>query len=167
MKEKQNTDASEVIMTFGGKPEEASVSLRIFGDDLDPDEITQLLNCQPTEAYKKGHVITTTIRPRTVKTGKWFLKIKKNSHQNIEEQVSELFEKLPKDQTIWKNLHKRFDVDIFCGAWLKGWNRDVYFSANFLKQMTKRGLSLKIAIYCDCDDEEVEVLTEELNKTTN
>lgn len=151
---KQNIDESEVVLRLGGKPEEATVSVRFFGDDLIPDELTQLLNCQPTEAYKKGHIVTTNLSPRTIKTGQWFLNVKKNSKQTLEEQILELFEKLTKDLEVWRELGGRFEASIYCGAWLKGWNRDVWFSENLFKQIADRRLSLGLAIYCDCENEE-------------
>ena len=49
---KQNIDDSKIILNFGGKVDEATVSIRFFGDDLIPDELTKLLGCQPTEAYE-------------------------------------------------------------------------------------------------------------------
>ncbi len=161
---KQPNDVSDFVLELGGKPDQATVSLRIFGDELDPEELTQILRCQPTEAYKRGHIVTNTLRRRTVRTGQWFLNIEKNSHQTLEEQILELLEKLPEDLEIWENLHKRFEVDIYCGAWLKAWNRDVFFSTNLLKQLADRRLELAIAIYCDCNDEEVEILTKKLNE---
>ncbi|MEP6903756.1 MAG: DUF4279 domain-containing protein [Actinomycetota bacterium] len=128
--------------------------MRFFGDDLEPDELTQLLNCQPTEAYKKGHIVTTTVRPRTVKTGMWFLTVEKNSNQTLEEQIFELLEKLPKDLKIWEELSKRFESSVYCGAWLKNWNRDVWFSSDLFRQLADRHLSIGLAIYCDCEEDE-------------
>lgn len=154
-------------MELGKEFDEATVSLRIFGDDLNPEEISRMLNCEPTEAYRKGYVITTTMRPRTVRTGQWFLSVKRNALQTIEEQILELFAKLPQDLTVWNDLHKSFDVDIYCGAWLNGWNRDVFFSPNLLRQMSDRQLQIGIAIYCDCDDEGVKTSTEKLNETAH
>lgn len=160
----KNKEEAKTIFTFGGKPEESSVTLRIFGDDLDPEEVTDLLKCQPTEAYRKGYVITTTIRPRTVKTGSWFLKIEKSERHNLEEQISELLDKVTVDLSVWKKLAERFDLSILCGTWLQGWNRDVFFGHELLKKLSERHLKITVAIYCDCDDEEVANLTAALNK---
>ena len=165
MKEtKQANEKSKIVLNTGGKVDEAAVTLRFFGDDLDPDELTRILNCKPTEAYKKGDVVTTTMRPRTIKTGQWFLSFEKNSEQDLEEQILALFEKLPEDLEIWKNLSERFDLSIYCSAWLEGWSRDILLSHNMLKQMSDRNIKIRFAIYCDCDDEEVKILTDELNK---
>lgn len=150
----QNIDEPKFVLELGGKVDESSVTLRFFGDDLNPDELTQILNCQPTEAYKKGYVVTTTIKPRTIKTGTWFLTIERNSDQTLEEQISELLEKLPTDLKIWEELAERFESSIYCGAWLKNWNRDVWFSSDLFRELADRRLSIGLAIYCDCEEDE-------------
>jgi hypothetical protein len=38
----------------GGEVDETSVSLCFFGDTLDPDEISNLLDCRPTNSYRKS-----------------------------------------------------------------------------------------------------------------
>jgi hypothetical protein len=35
----------------------STASLRFFGDDLDPDELTKLLGCPPTKSASKGEEI--------------------------------------------------------------------------------------------------------------
>jgi hypothetical protein len=151
---KQSSDNSEDFLPIGGKPEKASVSIRFFGDELDPNELTKLLECEPSEAYKKGYVITTTVMPRTVKTGMWFLSVERNTEQTLEEIILELLEKLTKDLKVWKKLSEQFEISIYCGAWIMGWNRDVWFNADLLTKIAERNLSIGLAIYCDGDDEE-------------
>lgn len=152
--EKQIFDNSEDYLTLGGKPEQATVTIRFFGDELNPDELTKLLECEPSEAYKKGHIVTPTIKPRTIKTGTWFLSVERNPDQTLEEIISELLEKLTNDLEVWKKMSKRFEISIYCGAWIKGWNRDVWFSSGLLTKIAERNLSIGLAIYCDGDDEE-------------
>ena len=147
---------SEPILSLGGEVDEATVTIRFFGDDLEPGELTRLLECKPSEAYRKGYIVTTTIKPRTVKTGMWFLTIKRNSTQTLEEQICQLLEKLTKDLKVWAELSERFEASIYCGAWLKVWNRDVWLNADLLKQIADRNLSIGLAIYCDCEDDEEE-----------
>jgi Domain of unknown function (DUF4279) len=67
----------KVLCDAGGDVDETSVSLRFFGDDLDPDEISKLLNCQPTVGYRKGDVMPDSRRRKIAGTGSWLLS-KKN-----------------------------------------------------------------------------------------
>ena len=151
----KNTDPKNFI-SIGGKVDKARVSLRFFGDDLNPDEVTHLLDCQPTEAHKKDDVVPSKFNPRIVKTGTWLLSFSKKSEEDLEGQISQLLDQLPKNLEIWQNLTRRFDSDIYCGAWLKAWNRDVWLSAGLLSKLSDRGLNLGMAIYCDGEDDEEE-----------
>jgi Domain of unknown function (DUF4279) len=45
-----------------------AVSLRFFGDDLNPDEVTQLLGKEPDKAERRGDVRS---RGYTVRRGRW------------------------------------------------------------------------------------------------
>lgn len=154
MSSEANDNESKVLLTIGGEIDETSITLRFFGDELEPDEITEKLKCEPTDAHKKGDIVPNPFKPRVVKTGTWLLNREKGSEKNLEEQILELFEELPKDLEVWQDLAERFEADIYCGAWLKAWNRDVWFSPDLLKQISDRGLHIGIAIYCDCDEEE-------------
>jgi hypothetical protein len=42
------------ILSFGGPIDDAAVSLKIYGDDLDPDQITGLLGVAPTHSHRLG-----------------------------------------------------------------------------------------------------------------
>ncbi len=61
------------LIRVGGPVDRACVSLRFFGDTLVPEELTQLLGCQPTEARRKGDVIPDKRYHRVASTGTWRL----------------------------------------------------------------------------------------------
>ena len=44
------------MFRVGGAVSRTTASLRIGGDDLDPDEITALLRCEPTNSHRKGDI---------------------------------------------------------------------------------------------------------------
>jgi len=46
--------AQNNTFTIGGPIDSVIVSLCLYGDDLDPDKVTALLGCQPTQAARKG-----------------------------------------------------------------------------------------------------------------
>lgn len=60
----------------------------VWGDELDPEEISKILKIKPTETAKKGDLVIGKKTGTTVlsKTGKWFLKTKEhvNSCQVID-----------------------------------------------------------------------------------
>jgi hypothetical protein len=42
---------------FGGHPDRAKLCLRVIGDTLDPDEVTDLLGRAPTRSQRKGEPV--------------------------------------------------------------------------------------------------------------
>ena len=42
------------VVTVGGPVEELHVTLALYGDDLDPVEISTVLGCQPTSSHQRG-----------------------------------------------------------------------------------------------------------------
>jgi hypothetical protein len=138
----------ELVWVAGGAIDEASVSLRFFGDDLVPDELTQLLGVEPSIAYRKGDIFHGKRYDRVYDIGSWRLSVKR-SEMYLEEQINRLLDKLPPDLAIWNGLTSRFHADLFCGLWLKRWNRCLNFEAATLLRMGERGLSIGLDIYVD------------------
>ena len=69
----------EISAEVGGDPDECGVCLAIYGEELDPDEITQLLGCQPTDSHLRGD----KKGPRSpgFSKGAWFLDNARRSSQ--------------------------------------------------------------------------------------
>lgn len=42
------------LISVGGPVDDVKVHLRLFGDDLIPDEVSAQLGAEPTEAFRKG-----------------------------------------------------------------------------------------------------------------
>ena len=61
-------------MRFGGPVDRFRITLRIWGEELDPDYVSTLLCCAPTKAERKGVPIATLSgSTRTPKNGRWSL----------------------------------------------------------------------------------------------
>jgi hypothetical protein len=142
----------ELVFLCGGEVDEVSVSLRFFGDDLDPDTITSLLMCEPTTAYRKGDTITGTKYDRVAKTGAWMLNGKWNAQLKLEEQIHALFDRLSNAPEVWRQLTTRYDSDLFCGLSLHDWNRGLELSPEVMKRISERGIALNLDIYFTDDE---------------
>lgn len=136
---KANKKRSDEI---GGEVDKSCVSLRFFGENLLPKEITELLNCSPTDFYVKGQITSNEVS----KKGAWLLKTEK-SEKSLEKQIDELFGRLTKDLDIWKLLTTKYKADLFCGLWLYSQNRGTAFSPDLLKQISDRNLKIDFDIY--------------------
>ena len=134
------------IVVAGGEIDATSVTLRFFGDDLDPAELTELLGAEPTVQRRKGDVIPDR-DGRVADTGSWLLSSEQQSHRPLEAQIEALFERLTDDTAVWRDLAGRFRADLFCGLWSESWNRGLELSPHVLSRISSRGLRVGFDIY--------------------
>ena len=140
---------------------ESALSLRFFGDDLDPQEVSNLLGAQPTTSYRKGDVRTRTrsddVVVRTLpdgsewirKYGMWKLKAARQEPADLDAQIYEIFGQLTDDLAVWRDLTSRFKADVFVGLFVKIFNDGISISPNALQIVASRGLEVDFDIYCE------------------
>lgn len=122
--------------------------LRFFGDDLDPDHVSQVLGAAATNAYRKGDVMPSEKGMKMVaETGTWQLEADEEFSGELPEQITSLFATLTDDLTVWKNLSARFDGDIFIGLFMAGANEGFSLDPALLCAMAERGLVLEFDLY--------------------
>jgi hypothetical protein len=139
-----------------GKVHHSTTTLRIFGDDLQPDEITRLLKCQPSKAELKGQVIKyPSGRKRTVKHGNWRLVADDAEPGNIDAQIRWILSQTSNDLDIWKRLVQTYDIDMFCGVFMDSSNDGFSLSPETLLMLGERGIEIDFDIYDASDDEEM------------
>jgi hypothetical protein len=111
-KPKPPIGAREGTVWFGGPIDRIRVTLRVVGEDLDPEAISTLLGCTPTHAEKKGVPVVQSNGTRIPKRGRWSLEL--NSEEcdewDLEELVKALLDKLPGDLTLWRSLAAYYNI---------------------------------------------------------
>jgi hypothetical protein len=139
-----------------GALDHSIVCLRIFGDDLVPEEITSLLGAAPTEAHLKGEEIVgaNTGKVRITKTGRWSISATDCSPEDVEGQLFEILNQLTQDTTRWTSVTSRFETDLFCGIFMGNSNDGLELSAKALLALGERGISLGLDIYDPTDEDE-------------
>ncbi|MBU1085919.1 MAG: DUF4279 domain-containing protein [Candidatus Omnitrophica bacterium] len=86
------------------------ICFRVWGDNLVPEKVTNILNIKPTETFIKGERVSKNPRIKALsKTGKWFLKTNKHVNSNIVNDHIEFILSLLRK--IRKPLHKLKMVD--------------------------------------------------------
>lgn len=132
----------------------SQASLRIFGDDLDPDTISSLLHCEPTKAQRKGDLIRyASGRERTIACGSWLLAAQRAEPEALDDQVKWLMSQVSDDLGIWQDLTASYDVDIFCGLFMQSGNDGIWISPMTMLELGKRGIGIGLDIY-GADDED-------------
>jgi len=152
--EPPNLENLEFVAEVGGEVDETSVGLRFFGDDLDPDELTQLLGHAPSRVFRRGDVYRGKRHDYVYKTGVWYLNVARSRQGSLENQIVSIFDQLTDDLAKWQALTQRYEADLFCGLWFENWNRELLFSPELMQSIAERGLYLHLDIYFELDEDE-------------
>jgi hypothetical protein len=125
-------------------------SLRLYGPDLEPSELTQRLGCEPTTHYRKGDRFLRDgrgIRPQ----GRWSISSSLPEHTSINEHVQHLLGRVSADPAIWNRL-AIYRSDIFLGLFLDSDMEGDSLSPESARMLAERGVSLEFDIYSKCED---------------
>jgi len=90
--------------------DQSTAALRIKGDDLDPDEISRILGCEPSYSCRKGQIDIGKKTGQKIerKGGLWLLNAEDRTPENLDSQIRELLGKLPSDLNIWRALGAKY-----------------------------------------------------------
>jgi len=153
---KPPSGAPEGTVWFGGPVDRFKITLRIFGDGLDPGHITSLLGCTPTTAETRGKAIDIPGRAsRIPKKGRWSLTIESKDcpDGDVEDGIKTLLRRLHDDPEMWATLTSTYTVDLFCGLFLAAHNRGFELSEGLSRMLSDRRLRIGFDIYFDSSDE--------------
>lgn len=134
--------------------ESSRACLRIFGDDLVPDEISAALGSAPTKSETRGELLRSPIgRERLAKQGSWRLDATDKVPEDTNAQVGELLSKLTSDLNVWRDISGRFQVELFCGWFMGQTNDGAGLAPETLLALGERGIPLSLDIYAPTSDE--------------
>jgi hypothetical protein len=136
------------------KIQDTKITLRFHGDDLDPQELSNLLGAMPTSAAAKGATLRSESgRERMARTGQWHLRVEATApDEEFDSQVTRLLDHLTSDLDTWRDLSGRFDGNLFVGFFLGSSNEGVVIDPETLGAIAARGLELGFDIYGQSDD---------------
>lgn len=124
----------------------ALATLRVFGDDLQPDEISRLLGVKPSRSHCKGDVLSDRTG-RIAKVGMWRLEATPMEPSDFNGQVASSLGSLTQDLITWANLADRYDVSLFCGWFMDEGNEGEDISPSTLLALGARHIGLALDIY--------------------
>jgi hypothetical protein len=124
------------------------ISLRFFGDDLDPEEITARLGGQPTVGVRKGGTWRTASGAEKVsRRGSWRLAAERVQPGDLDGEIAKMFAPLTTDMDVWREFSGRYGGDIFVGLFMADENEGISVSPETLAALGARGLTLDLDIY--------------------
>ncbi|WP_287480935.1 DUF4279 domain-containing protein [Shewanella sp.] len=145
---------SSALGPFMGAFEYSQATLRIFGDDLIPEDVSNLLGGTATKSKKKGDedVSKTSGKVRIAKTGSWHFQAKKREPEDLNAQIEAILSQLTSDLAIWEKLYQSYKVDMFCGLFMGNWNDGLSLSPEIMLALGQRRIVLSLDVYSGSDD---------------
>ena len=123
------------------------VSLRIRGDALDPDFLTQQLGVAPSFSARKGELIARRGTERLQTTGVWTYRLEVSPATELGDAIAHLLAALPEDATLWEEITSSFTTDVFCGVFLENDNQSTNIQAEVLSALGRRALPLSFDLF--------------------
>lgn len=136
--------------------EKSVVTLRIYGDDLVPQDITMMLGVSPTHAETKGQEIVgrKTGHVRIAKSGMWRICASDRKPEDIDGQIREIFSRMTAEVAVWQSITEQYRVNLFCGLFMSERNDGLSISPQSLAVLAERGIPLWFDVYAPTDDHE-------------
>lgn len=122
------------------------VSLRVYGESLEPDEVSALLGRDPTRCHRAGDT-TATNGSSVEPTGAWILDSWVSEKAEVEEHIESLLSVLTNDPDEWENLTSRFSASLLCTVLLDQYNEGFELSPRVSQSLAERGLVVAFDIY--------------------
>ncbi len=137
------------VIWLGGPVSRSTARLRVLGDDLDPNAVTKLLECEPTSSNRKGDRRKggTTGNEYLQKTGSWTLRSSSIEEEDLDSQLRGLLARVTSDLEVWRALGSEYSVNVFCGLFMGSSNQGLQLSRSTLKMLVERGIELQFDIY--------------------
>lgn len=144
----------EDLMILGGSVDKTSVCLGIYGEELNPDNISKLLSCQPTKAHHCGIRQYSNSKYAPYKRGAWLLQLKGYAPITAEELIIDLLSRVPTNFLLWQELSAIYDIQVRIGIHMKGWNKGFNLQAQTVQRISELGASMVFDIYAYGDEED-------------
>jgi len=141
----------EGVLHAGGVVDSSSVSLCIYGESLDPDAVSDLLQTSPTTALRRGE--RRNARSPESPRGVWILPVEGVAPDGPEQHLRQLLMRLPATPDTWATIRARYQARISVGIHMDSWNRGFAFSPDALRQVAIMGLELDFDIYANSEGE--------------
>jgi hypothetical protein len=131
-----------------------AVSITVFGEAVDPDEISEALGASPDRAHRIGEAVSTESSAKR-RTGLWSI----STHGSLpdgsplSDHVTALFGRVTTDVAVWQGLADRHSTRLFIGWFMGDGNEALRVEVAVLDELARRSLHLDIDVYAPSSDE--------------
>lgn len=123
------------------------ISLRIQGDELDPEFLTQQLGIAPAFSAAKGDPVSHGGRVAPRESGIWVHRVEVPEGTELGDGIDMLLASLPDSTVLWEELLSSYSVDVFCGVFLQGDNQSTQIAPEVLAALGRRGFAVHFDLY--------------------
>lgn len=146
-------DPTQNSIRVGGLVDRSTVTLALYGEDLDPAALTAALKCDPSDAHKKGDPrLSKRASPHS--RGAWMLSVSCEAPRSPADLVQALLARVPADGELWNGLAKRFDIQLRFGIFQEAWNRGFDLPAELVERIGTLRATLVFDIYAELEGDQ-------------
>jgi hypothetical protein len=145
------SDAEAAGWEVGGPIPWFSVGLAIYGEDLDPDEVTRLLGIAPDRAFRRG-MLNEAGRPR--RFGMWSISMRGDSttEPDVCVAIEMLLDRIRVAPDLWRvAVTDAQTMRVSAGLKLDAFNRGLDMRPDLLRRLADLRLELSLDIYAADD----------------
>ncbi len=136
---------------IGGSPADTQATLCIYADHLNPDEVTALVQCSPTESRRKGERLLSRPKVRPAIIGQWFLEAPRSLSLNAK--IQYLLDATTSDENAWRALRESHTLELRVAVFLASWNEGFELSHETIAAISARRWTLGLSMFsADGDD---------------
>ncbi len=126
---------------------DSHVSVRFFGEELDPDEVTESLGITPTNVHRQGERhIGRAGGSRRWPTAHWSLTSHLPASAPLEDHLDALLDRLNVPAVRSLSV-KGWRLDFLCSCFLDDWNQGTTLSPDVLARLTALGAALVLDLH--------------------
>ncbi len=125
--------------------DDLSVTLGIYGEDLEPQEIERILGVEPSDTVRRGDRIGP--RGESSKHGAFLLTREAESQEQVSRVLEDLFALLPDSEELWASLKSRFKLQVRFGAGIYRTYSGFGVSAAQIDRLARMRVDVEIDVY--------------------
>jgi hypothetical protein len=131
-----------------------AVSISIFGEGVDPDEVSQALGVTPDRSHRVGEAVSAQSSAKR-RTGLWSI----TTHGSVAdeallaEHIALLFTRVSTDLAVWQQLADHHNTRVSIGWFMGEGNETLRLEAGVIDELARRALHLDIEVYAPPTDD--------------
>ena len=132
----------------------AVVTFSLYGDALDPAEISRLLCAEPHQAVRMGELVRGHNQQlRVAPTGRWNVTTGWETAPLLGRQIESLLVKMTNDLAVWREVEQRFETLVTVGGHFEDWTGGFFLPLTTLVALSERRLEIDFDLYANGSDD--------------